>query len=328
MPSGVQTSFCDVYQQYAHIVRAVARHLLRDRAEAEDLVQDVFVQALRQLDRFDPQRGELGAWLCSIARSRAFDRLRYRQVRLRADPASVKGPSTEALDPCDAAALARDSERIRGKWAALPPATRVILHLAYYENMSQRQIASAVGETLGVVKSRLRQGLLALREDLDAPSAGAVSSISAEEVALTTERLTAEEPQLPSLAGISVMTVDDDRHTRDVMLALLDHVGATTTMCQSGEEVLATLDHVRPHVLLADLNMPGTDGMCLIRKVRAMSSSLCNIPAIAFTGRGAEADRAGALIAGFQMHMHKPVHPLAVVAAVRQLAGGAPPLRA
>lgn len=312
--------FAVFYQEHAAYIRSVVRRVLNHGPEADDVVQDVFVQAWQQADRFDPNRGEVRAWLCNIARSRAIDRLRHRKVRLGTDLAGrIPAPPGDA-DPCHAAALAESAVRVSSAWATLPPSTQLVLELAYFENMPQREIASVVGETLGVVKSRIKQGLQALR--IAVTTSGQKLEVGPEcEVALTTTREHRPAGELPSLRGMSVMMVDDDPRTREVVEGLLRRCGAVAIVCSSGSAALAALETARPDVLLADLNMPGMDGFSLIRAVRRMHPPFCTVPAIAFTGCAGEADRACALLAGFQMHMSKPVHPLAVLAAIRKLTG-------
>ena len=314
MPSSFHTLF-DAHHSH---VRAVVLRLLRDPGEADDVTQDVFVQAWRQMDRFDATRGEVRAWLSSIARSRAMDRVRRRLARARMHHALVGRVGDPHQDPHEPENSGRDADRLRLAFTRLSPASRAVLELAYFEHLSQREIAAEMGETLGVIKSRLRQGLAVLREGLNTSGECPRAPLDLEPVPLTTT-LVRRESSLPSLSGVRVLLVDDDRRTRCVLHALLTRAGAVATPHASAGGALDALASARPDVLLADLNMPGTDGLDLIRAIRRMDSPQRELPAIAFTGRAHESDRTAALSAGFHLHMSKPVHPLAVVTAVRKL---------
>jgi RNA polymerase sigma-70 factor (ECF subfamily) len=146
------------YDLYAGLVNGLALRILRDRAEAEDAVQEVFVQVWQQAARFDPARGTAEAWLCTMARTRALDRLRRRSSR-REDPelgdaGSIEAPMTE------------DALAVRAALDALPQDLRKALELAYYEGLTQSEIAERLSEPLGTVKTRIRTAMIRLRSVL------------------------------------------------------------------------------------------------------------------------------------------------------------------
>jgi RNA polymerase sigma-70 factor (ECF subfamily) len=145
----------EFYDLYAGLVNGLALRILRDRAEAEDTVQEVFVQVWQQAARFDPSRGTPEAWLCTMARTRALDRLRKRASR-REEPELGHAGSTEA--PLTAEALA-----VRAALDALPSDQRRALELAYYEGLTQSEIAERLAEPLGTVKTRIRTAMIRLR---------------------------------------------------------------------------------------------------------------------------------------------------------------------
>jgi len=147
-----------LYDLYAGIVNALALRILRDAAEAEDVVQEVFVQAWRQGARFDPQRGRPEAWLFTMARTRALDRLRRRLARREA---GEDGLPAGAAAPAPEAALS-----VRTALAALSADQRQAVELAYYEGLTQTEIARQLGEPLGTVKTRIRTAMMRLREAL------------------------------------------------------------------------------------------------------------------------------------------------------------------
>jgi RNA polymerase sigma-70 factor, ECF subfamily len=146
------------YDAYAGLVNGLALRILRDQSEAEDVVQEVFVQAWRQAGRFDPARGTPEAWLCTIARTRSLDRLRRRAAR-REDPGDAAPAPTG--QPRTEEALA-----VRAALEGLSPDQRRALELAYYEGLTQSEIAHRLGEPLGTIKTRIRTAMLRLRETL------------------------------------------------------------------------------------------------------------------------------------------------------------------
>ncbi|MEO6213446.1 MAG: response regulator, partial [Vicinamibacterales bacterium] len=126
---------------------------------------------------------------------------------------------------------------------------------------------------------------------------------------------------LPSLAGISVLVVDNEADTRELVRAVLESCGARVLEADGAREALAVIAADRPDVMLSDIAMPGEDGYSLIRKVRALRSPARTLPAAAFTAFATAADRARALLAGYQAHLPKPVEPSELAAVVAALAG-------
>lgn len=122
-----------------------------------------------------------------------------------------------------------------------------------------------------------------------------------------------------SLDGLSVLVVDDDEDSRDVVSAYLEAHHATVQTAASAADALELLQRARVDVLLADVAMPGEDGYSLIRKLRALPPHTATIPAAALTAFAREEDRAAALSAGYQMHLTKPIDAGTLVAAVAML---------
>jgi CheY-like chemotaxis protein len=125
----------------------------------------------------------------------------------------------------------------------------------------------------------------------------------------------------PSLRGLRVVLVDDDSGARELLTTVLAHGGAEVAAAASAAEGLAAVRHVRPHVLLSDIEMPEEDGYSLIRQVRALTPEQGGgTPALALTAYARAEDRSRALVAGFQMHLAKPVESEELIAAVATLA--------
>jgi CheY-like chemotaxis protein/two-component sensor histidine kinase len=124
----------------------------------------------------------------------------------------------------------------------------------------------------------------------------------------------------PSLEGLSVLVVDDDDQSRQVMAAHLESHRAVVLTATSAAEAFEVLQREHPDVLLADVAMPGEDGYSLIRKLRAMApAQAAAIPAVAVTAFARDEDRREALRAGFQLHLVKPIEPRSLVAAVARI---------
>jgi RNA polymerase sigma-70 factor, ECF subfamily len=158
LTAGDQRALGEVYDRYAGLVNGLALRILHDRTEAEDVVQEVFVQVWRQASRFDPSRGTPEAWICTMARTRALDRLRRRSSR-REEP-SEKAPGVSEA-PRTEQALA-----VRKALDSLSPDQRKALELAYYEGLTQTEIAARLQEPLGTIKTRIRTAMIRLRDVL------------------------------------------------------------------------------------------------------------------------------------------------------------------
>ncbi|MES2123387.1 MAG: sigma-70 family RNA polymerase sigma factor [Gemmatimonadota bacterium] len=176
MTKGDATAMSTLYDRYAPNLLGLALRITREQADAEEVVVDTFAQAWREASRFEAGRGSVAAWLATIARSRALDSIRSRTRRGRlSDAAAAEGAATDA--PAMGAPLAspvanviadEQSRRIRDALMELPDSQRAALDLAYFEGLSQSEIAERLGEPLGTVKTRVRLGLRKLRELLTA----------------------------------------------------------------------------------------------------------------------------------------------------------------
>ena len=171
MMRGEQAAMSSFYDRYAPVVLGLALRITREQADAEDVVVDTFAQVWRDAARFREQRGSVSAWVATIARSRALDLLRSRGRRHRLDDAAeaeagVAPPAMGASTPSPMGNLLADerTRRVQSAMATLPPAQRSALELAYFDGLSQSEIADRLNEPLGTVKTRMRLGVRRLRE--------------------------------------------------------------------------------------------------------------------------------------------------------------------
>jgi PAS domain S-box-containing protein len=126
--------------------------------------------------------------------------------------------------------------------------------------------------------------------------------------------------ELPTLEGVKALVVDDQADARILLCRLIEEHGGRCLLAESGAEALSVVTHEDVNILISDIGMPDFDGYELIRKIRAMhSSAIRNLPAIALTAYARADDRQRALLAGFQMHVSKPVEPRELIAGIASL---------
>jgi RNA polymerase sigma-70 factor (ECF subfamily) len=158
----------EIYDRHGRLIYSLALRILRDQADAEDVVQEVFSQAWTQAGRYDAARGSVLGWLLTLARSRAIDRLRGRKTRL--EPAlddTRLGEIPDAGIPADEQlAWAGRAAQVRAALEGLTMLQRMAIELAFYEGLTHAEIAERLELPLGTVKTRIRQGLLKLRDQL------------------------------------------------------------------------------------------------------------------------------------------------------------------
>ena len=169
LASGDQAAAARLYDRHARPLYSLILRILGNETEAEDVLQDVFAQAFRQASRYDARRGAVAAWLLTIARSRAIDRLRARRARVETGAGEMKTVDEMPDAQPDAAATMLEEEQsrlVRQALGDLPILQRMAIELAYYEGLSHSEIAERLEQPLGTVKTRIRLGLLKLRDVL------------------------------------------------------------------------------------------------------------------------------------------------------------------
>jgi len=151
-----------LYARYGNVLFGLAFRTLGDRQLAEDCVQEVFVTAWRSAGRYDPRRASVSTWLFAIARNKTIDALR-RRSRRPVEPLPERWPDDEAPDAAEIVAAGDQGERVASALAELPPQQLEAVSLAYFEGLTQTEIAERLGVPLGTVKGRLRLALDRLR---------------------------------------------------------------------------------------------------------------------------------------------------------------------
>lgn len=152
-------------------VRAIALALLGHHGEADDVVQDTFLEVWRSIGSYDERRGSLDTWVSAIAHRRAVDRLRRRATRPLGD-AIVADRASDAPDPQESVAGSEERKRVAAALSALGEDQRTAIELMYYRGLSQREAAEQLGVALGTFKSRVRAAMARLATLLEQPGAG------------------------------------------------------------------------------------------------------------------------------------------------------------
>jgi RNA polymerase sigma-70 factor (ECF subfamily) len=155
-----------LYDRHGGRLLGLAQRILGDTGEAEDVVQEVFLHVWKSAATFDAARGPVLAWLLVATRSRSIDRLRSRRSAGRASGRPLdEAPEIASGDDVEQDAAAREWEtKCRGAIGQLPEDQKRALELAYFEGLTQQEIAERTGTPLGTVKTRVRLGLMKLRE--------------------------------------------------------------------------------------------------------------------------------------------------------------------
>ncbi len=169
---GETEAFGRLYDLFAPAVWQVVKRVVRDSRLSEDVTQEVFVQLWQNASKFDPERGSGRAFTLTLAHRRAVDAVRKEQTYRDASERSARLEPVTTPSP-DAARLALsrlDRTSVRAALASLSAPQRRCIELAYFGGLSQSQIASTLDIPLGTVKTRVREGLIRLRDTIGAPS--------------------------------------------------------------------------------------------------------------------------------------------------------------
>jgi len=163
---GDEASLARLYDQYRVILFGLLVRILNSREEAEDVLQEVFLQVWRRAGDYDEQRGKPFTWLVTLTRSRAIDRLRVLSARQRLATSVAQDQPAEASDALKETVRSEQKDIVRQALAELPEEQRRTLLLAYFEGLTQIEIAAKLNAPLGTVKTRMRSAMTKLRETL------------------------------------------------------------------------------------------------------------------------------------------------------------------
>jgi RNA polymerase sigma-70 factor (ECF subfamily) len=162
--NGDESALAELYDRHAPLLFGLIVRIVADRGEAEDILQDVFIRVWQRADTFDPAFGTPTAWLVRIARNRAIDRLRGRKPAV--SDAAIAGMASIDPDPHESAALTEQQLLVAAALKRLPRDERELIEQAFLRGRTHSELAAAFGLPLGTVKTRIRRGMLALRDAL------------------------------------------------------------------------------------------------------------------------------------------------------------------
>lgn len=160
----------DLYDKYGRLVYSVIFRVVKEAGIAEDLAQETFLRVWNRVQFFDRDKGALGPWILAVARNRAIDHLRSLDARMALRSTDLEGPfeQPEAFQNLERDILNSDRARtLREAFAKLSPHQRQVIELAYYEGLSQSEMAERIQQPLGTVKTWVRTALKTLRNELE-----------------------------------------------------------------------------------------------------------------------------------------------------------------
>lgn len=164
---GDRGAFADLYDRFAARVLGLVRRVLVDPAQSEEVTQEVFLEVWQGASGFDSERGSASAWLFTLAHRRAVDRVRSSvAARGRDERIGIRDQEVAFDSVAEAAETRVEHTRVARALGKLSPPQRECLVLAYYAGFSHTEIAAHLSEPLGTIKSRIRDALIRLREEL------------------------------------------------------------------------------------------------------------------------------------------------------------------
>ena len=164
---GDHQAFELLYGELAGPIYGVVRQVLRDPAQSEEIAQEVLLEIWRTASRFDPAKGSPAAWALTIAHRRAVDRVRSETASSRREERAAADLAGEYDDVAEVVAATLDGQRVRRCLGSLTELQRESIKLAYYGGYSYPQVAQLLGVALGTVKTRIRDGLIRMRDCLE-----------------------------------------------------------------------------------------------------------------------------------------------------------------
>ena len=169
---GDQSAFSALYDRLSRPLYSLALRMLGDAGDAQDALQDVFLQIWSRAATYNPEQSTVFSWTVLLTRSRVIDRLRARKRRLRVVDSAAGDEDADVADAstmesaADTADKNDEAARVRSVLNNLPSEQREAIELAFFGHLTNHEIAARLGEPLGTIKARIRRGLLKLRERL------------------------------------------------------------------------------------------------------------------------------------------------------------------
>lgn len=168
---GDQQAFSQLYDHSSTLLYTMAFRILGNQEEADELLQDVYLEVWRKVARYDVGRGSPVAWLITLTRSRAIDRLRARSSKNKTPISPIDSTISSHIADLGPSPYERQADQelrmaVGTAMTSLPPAQQQAIELAYYEGLSHQEIAARLNQPLGTVKTRIKLGMSKLRETL------------------------------------------------------------------------------------------------------------------------------------------------------------------
>jgi RNA polymerase sigma-70 factor (ECF subfamily) len=166
--TGDQSALAALYDESSHLVHTMALRILKNPADAEEVTLDVYMRVWNGAQSYRDERGTVGAWLVTLARNKAIDRLRSRGSRTRLEEPMPDHTElrSSGLDPEQEAQTTRSEQRVVNAMQSLPHEQREVLELAIFSGLTHSELALRLNQPLGTVKTRIRQGMMKLRVSL------------------------------------------------------------------------------------------------------------------------------------------------------------------
>nr|WP_120491899.1 sigma-70 family RNA polymerase sigma factor [Corynebacterium lactis] len=172
--SGDRQAFSALYDATASTILGLAVQVLRDRAQAEEITQEVFLELWQQAPSFDPAKGSAKSWISRLARLRAIDRLRSHRASVSRDDRDALLEAARVVESVEQEALmGLDRKLVREALDRVGEPHKTAVLLAYFQGLTNRELAEVTGVALGTAKTRLRDGLRKLKKELQIVEGGA-----------------------------------------------------------------------------------------------------------------------------------------------------------